>query len=144
MPALRPLHGEQEEFGDAIMSPPGAAVVFDWVETLRELLSQTYDNDNRQQPAAPITLDEESSDPPVRLHYQEDGHFVGLDDREGWKQDGSSTTTREDRAGSDDMGEFVTIVHGEAFTDRKSTFQAHLARVSSERQARLSLRSIGS
>lgn len=36
----------------------------------------------------------------------------------------------------DGLEEFVEIIHGQAFTDRKSTFQAHLARVSSENQAR--------
>ncbi|CAN0537262.1 unnamed protein product, partial [Ectocarpus sp. 8 AP-2014] len=30
--------------------------------------------------------------------------------------------------------EYVEIFHGQAFTDRRSTFQAHLARVSSESQ----------
>ncbi|CAM9628217.1 unnamed protein product [Scytosiphon promiscuus] len=32
------------------------------------------------------------------------------------------------------VAEIVEIVHGQAFTDRKSTFQAHLAKVSSEEQ----------
>lgn len=32
------------------------------------------------------------------------------------------------------VDKIVEIVHGEAFTDRKSTFQAHLAKVSSEEQ----------
>lgn len=39
-------------------------------------------------------------------------------------------------ASAEDVEASVEIVHGEPFTDRKSTFQAHLARVSSEQQAR--------
>eukprot|EP00904_Undaria_pinnatifida_P005800 jgi/Undpi1/234/HiC_scaffold_1.g00231.m1 len=70
----------------------------------------------------------------------------------GWKTDG--TTMAEGRHGAEGGGgarrtppagergveeevlaeQFVDIFHGEAFTDRKSTFQAHLARVYSERQ----------
>ena len=80
---------------------------------------------------------------------------------EGWKTDG--TTMAEGRHGAEggegarrtppagERGveeevlaeEFVDIFHGEAFTDRKSTFQAHLARVYSERQVGCCSRGVG-
>ena len=79
----------------------------------------------------------------------------------GWKTDG--TTMAEGRHGAEGgegarrtppAGErgveeevlaeqFVDIFHGEAFTDRKSTFQAHLARVYSERQVGCCSRGVG-
>ncbi|CAN0095457.1 unnamed protein product [Ectocarpus sp. 6 AP-2014] len=70
----------------------------------------------------------------------------GGDDNDGDEKTVSSLTTTAGKFDKDEEGggepleaelpaeEYVEIFHGQAFTDRKSTFQAHLARVSSESQ----------
>lgn len=116
--------------------------MFDWAETLRGLLSETYENDvlheeegeEQRQASASSILAAEGTE--IR-----DVEFP-CSGRTDWGREGGSGDVNGDRSAMDRAGErhvaedegFVEIVHGEAFTDRKSTFQAHLARVSSERQ----------
>ncbi|CAM9130472.1 unnamed protein product [Ectocarpus sp. 12 AP-2014] len=102
-------------------SPGGTVVVFDWVETLRDLLSRTdYTSDS---PAADGGDDNDGDEKTVSTLTATAGKF-DEDEEEG----------EEPLEAEQPAEEYVEIFHGQAFTDRKSTFQAHLARVSSESQ----------
>lgn len=112
---------EQQPRGATKPSPSGAVVIFDWVETLRDLLSRTdYDS----APAAAADDEDGQSSPSSTSRVDVVGN--GQEEEE------------EEEPPEAEIGleEGVEIVHGQAFTDRKSTFQAHLARVSSENQVR--------
>lgn len=160
--ALRPSRAhEQEEPGDDFTpSPGGAVVVFDWAETLRDILSQTYKNRNITPgqsdpgssslsssslplpPPAPNPAHNEESRAETRYHRNDGDKSLATEDvGDSWKgsrrSNSAGSTTGRGVEGGDVGGEaegFVEIVHGEPFTDRKSTFQAHLARVTSELQ----------
>lgn len=156
--ALRPRgHGNagavfRAEGGDATASSSGGTVViFDWAETLRDLLSRTEYHAAADEadvlatasdPKQPQSPDKSASD-------AADGWSGDVDPVCGWREEGgassgsgergANTGARREKEEIDELAEeLVEIVHGEAFTDRKSTFQAHLARVTSERQVGLS------
>lgn len=115
--ALLPQSALQHQPRDAAESSPGGTVViFDWVETLRDLLSRT---DYSSHPPA-ATDSETRNTPPFPTIEKEE-------DEEDEEEPLEAECSAED---------LVEIVHGQAFTDRKSTFQAHLSRVSSETQVR--------
>lgn len=106
-------------------SPGGAVVIFDWVETLRDLLSRAdYD---------PSTSPETGGDgPPSSAAAGSIGDDGRGDDKErAEEEEGEDEPLEAEQGDSEDA---VEIFHGQAFTDRRSTFQAHLARVSSENQ----------
>lgn len=115
MAALLPQSTLDHRPGEAAEpSPGGTVVIFDWVETLRDLLSRT---DYSSCSPRPVAKGDDSS------------------------RRNTSSPTVEKEAGVEEpleaessAEEPVEIVHGQAFTDRKSTFQAHLSRVYSEEQ----------
>ena len=142
----RPERGGTEETGceggnAAPSSPPGGGtvVIFDWAEMLKDLMSRTDSSPLADRPEA-------SLGPPERGDWIDGrtGVFEGGDGegKGGWVRatsgsigGGSRGAFGEDEAENAVPEEdSVEIFHGEPFTDRKSTFQAHLARVSSERQ----------
>eukprot|EP00903_Cladosiphon_okamuranus_P014694 g13620.t1 len=108
---------DQQPKGSTEPSPSGTVVIFDWVETLRDLLSRA---DYNSAPAAAVGDEDGRSSPSLTSRAEAIG--------EGEEEEGEPL---EAEAG---VEEEVEISHGQAFTDRKSTFQAHLARVSSENQ----------
>lgn len=111
---------EQQSRPPVEPSPGGTVVIFDWVETLRDLLSRTdYDS----APAAAADSDGRSS--------PSSGSRVGGVGKGKGEEEEEEEEPLEAEVGFEEVME---IVHGQAFTDRKSTFQAHLARVSSESQ----------
>lgn len=107
------LQNQPRDAGES--SPGGTVVIFDWVETLRDLLSRT---DYSSSPPPAATDIETRNIPPFPTTEKEEE-----DDEERLETESSAE-------------DLVEIVHGQAFTDRKSTFQAHLSRVSSEKQVR--------
>lgn len=113
---------------DENMSAPGTVVVFDWAETLRELLSHKFqgtactsgvNGDGATGSSAKTVVTGGNSSWPADGDQKECSNEYDQFSR-------SQTTAMEDAEDS------VEIIHGEPFTDRKSTFQAHLAKVSSE------------
>lgn len=117
-------------------------MIFDWVEKLLDLLSRK---------AYPAESGDRSSSNTNRSRASTDRADANLSDRRSATDGGGEEWSGGDGAssGQDGVGwrpvakgvggeseAFVEIVHGEAFTDRKSTFQAHLARVFSERQVK--------
>lgn len=82
------------------------------METLRDLLSRT----DYSVSATPTATDDDTKNFPPSATIEKDE-----DEEEPLEAESSAE-------------ELVEIVHGQAFTDRKSTFQAHLSRVSSEKQ----------
>lgn len=115
---------EQQPRGAAEPSPSGAVVIFDWVETLRDLLSRTdYASAPPAAAAAAAAADANARDSPSST-----ARIEGIEKGEEEEEE------EEPLEAEYGLEEDVEIVHGQAFTDRKSTFQAHLARVTSENQ----------
>eukprot|EP00891_Asterochloris_glomerata_P005293 jgi/Astpho2/5293/Aster-x1287 len=90
---------------------PGEVVLFSWVEWLREQEHLWHDEESKQQQQA------EEEEPTA-------GQAEPLAEAVGGTQLGPSSAGMSE----------ADIVHGEAFTERKSTFQAHLAQVTSVKQ----------
>ncbi|CAM9290286.1 unnamed protein product [Ectocarpus fasciculatus] len=117
---LPPASPSSEPLAAAKPTPGGTVVVFDWVETLRDLLSRT---------------EYTSSSPAADSDDDNDG-----DEKTGSSLTAAANNSEKNMEGGEPLeaelpaDEYVEIFHGQAFTDRKSTFQAHLARVSSESQ----------
>lgn len=88
------------------------------METLRDLLSRTD-----YAPAA-------AADAGARGSPSSTAIIEG----NGKEEEGEGEGEEEPLEAEHGLEEVVEIIHGQAFTDRKSTFQAHLARVSSENQ----------
>ncbi len=106
-------------------SPGGAVVIFDWVETLRDLLSRADYGPSGSQDAG-------GDGSPPSAAAGTIGDDGSGDDRERAEEEEREEEPLEAEQG--DSEDAVEIFHGQAFTDRRSTFQAHLARVSSENQ----------
>lgn len=111
--------------------------MYDWAETLRELLNQRFEQGSG---ASRGTNDEPTGR--VEEMVEGSGAAAGCDD-DGAEPDDGHVGRREGRRNNGgevelekEKDEAVEIIHGEPFTDRRSTFQAHLARVSTERQVR--------
>lgn len=155
--ALRPGRGGKAR-GTTDSSPGlGNVVIFDWAEKLRDLLSR-----QDLHPSAAGTDSEEGiavADRSEACIQERPGgvsrDFWGdLEHKRSYRERTGRATVTGSTSGDgisggggggvlaeavEDVKEeegFVEIFHGVSFTDRKSTFQAHLARVSSEKQVR--------
>ena len=121
--ALLPQGTAEQPRGAAEPSPSGAVVIFDWVETLRDLLSRTdYASAPAAAAAAAAGAAANARDSPSST-----ARIAGI-------EEGEEEEEEEPLEAECGLEEDVEIVHGQAFTDRKSTFQAHLAQVTSENQ----------
>lgn len=111
--------------------------MYDWAETLRELLTQRFEQGSGVSRGA-------NDEPTRRVEEMTEGNreAAGYDEDDGAEPDGHVGRWEGRPNNGDEVelekerDESVEIIHGEPFTDRRSTFQAHLARVSIERQVR--------
>jgi len=116
---------------------PGEVIIFTWAEWLRSKLEQWEDErkanignlaketeelvEGTRGKQCPTAQDNANSDIPVE------------------EQNNDETFTQTSTTAYELEARGIQVVHGSPFTDRKSTFQAHLAHISSEEEAQLVL-----